>query len=132
MLKTSRQYSRTVIFLCALILTLLPATPLLAGMLDTNTLIATAGADAERTGLVQRLGSAQLESALARMGVDPAAARARVQRLTDAEVAELNARLDELPAGAGVLGVVAVVFLVLVITDALGITNIFAFVHPAR
>jgi hypothetical protein len=132
MLKNGRQYLRTLTFLCALILTLLPATPVLAGMLDTNTLITAAGADAERAALVQRLGSGDLQSALSRMGVDPAAAQARVDRLTNAEIAELNARLDELPAGAGVLGVVAVVFLVLVIMDALGITNIFAFVHPAN
>jgi hypothetical protein len=131
-MKTSMRYPQILTFLCILFLTLLPATPVLAGMLDTNTLIAAAGADPERAALVPRLGSGELQSALARLGVDPAAAQARVDRLTDAEIAELNARLDELPAGAGVLGVVAVVFLVLVIMDALGITNIFAFVHPAN
>jgi hypothetical protein len=132
MLKTSRQYSRTLIFLCALLLTLLPATPVLAGMLDTNTLIAAAGADADRAALVQRLGSGDLRSALTRMGVDPDNAQARVDRLTDAEVAELNARLEQLPAGAGVLEVLLILFLVFVIMDALGVTDIFPFVNPPR
>jgi hypothetical protein len=104
----------------------------MAGMLDTNTLITAAGADADRAALVQRLGSEELRSALARMGVDPAAAQVRVDRLTPAQVADLNARLDQLPAGAGVLEVVLIVFLIFVITDAIGITDIFSFVQPTR
>ena len=131
-MKTKREPTRTLIFLCALLLALLPATPLMAGMLDTNTLITAAGADADRAVLVQRLGSAELQSALTRMGVDPADAQARADRLTDAEVADLNARLDRLPAGAGALEAVLIVFLVFVITDALGITDIFSFVQPSR
>jgi len=131
-MKTKREPTRTLIFLCALLLALLPATPLMAGILDTNTLITAAGADADRAALVQRLGSAELQSALTRMGVDPADAQARADRLTDAEVADLNARLDRLPAGAGALEAVVIVFLVFVITDALGITDIFSFVQPTR
>jgi hypothetical protein len=131
-MKTKRPSFRTLIFLCALLLALLPATPVMAGMLDTNTLITAAGADADRAALVQRLGSEELRSALARMGVHPADAQVRVDRLTPAQVADLNARLDQLPAGAGALEVVLIVFLVFVITDAIGITDIFSFVQPTR
>ncbi|MCA1791039.1 MAG: PA2779 family protein [Thioalkalivibrio sp.] len=131
-MKTKRRSARTLIFLCALLLALLPATPVMAGMLDTNSLITAAGADAERAALVQRLGSAELQSALVRMGVNPADAQVRMDRLTDAQVTDLSARLDQLPAGAGALEVVLIVFLVFVITDALGITDIFAFVTPNR
>lgn len=131
-MKTKQRSARTLIFLCALLLALLPATPVMAGMLDTNTLITAAGADADRAALVQRLGSTELRSALARMGVDPADAEVRVERLTPAQVADLNARLDQLPAGAGALEAVLIVFLVFVITDALGITDIFSFVQPSR
>jgi len=115
-----------------LLLALLPATPVMAGMLDTNTLITAAGADADRAALVQRLASEEFRSALARMGVDPADAQVRVDRLTPTQIADLNARLDQVPAGAGALEVVLIVFLVFVITDALGITDIFAFVRPTR
>jgi cob(I)alamin adenosyltransferase len=101
-------------------------------MLDTNTLITAAGADVDRAALAQRLGSGELQNALTRMGVDPADAQARADRLTDAEVADLNARLDRLPAGAGALETVLIVFLVFVITDALGITDIFSFGQPTR
>jgi len=131
-MKTKRQSARTLIFLCAVLLALLPATPVMAGMLDTNTLITAAGADADRAALAQRLGSGELQSALTRMGVDPVDAEVRVERLTPAQAADLNARLDQLPAGAGALEAVVIVFLVFVITDALGITDIFSFVQPSR
>ena len=131
-MKTKRQSARTLIFLCAVLLALLPATPVMAGMLDTNTLITAAGADADRAALAQRLGSGELQSALTRMGVDPVDAEVRVERLTPAQAADLNARLDQLPAGAGALEAVVIVFLVFVITDAVGITDIFSFVQPPR
>jgi len=130
--KANRHLSKAMGFLFALLLTLLPASPLMAGMLDTGALLHAATADAERTALVQRLDAPDVRDALTRMGVDPVDAEARVARLTEAEIADLNARLDQLPAGAGALEVVLIVFLIFVITDAIGLTNIFAFVHSAR
>jgi hypothetical protein len=130
-MKANRHPSKALGFLFVLLLTLLPASPLMAGMLDTGALLHAANADAERALLLQRLGSGDVRDTLTRMGVDAADAEARVARLTDAEVADLNARLDQLPAGAGTLEVVLIVFLIFVITDAIGITNIFAFVRPA-
>ena len=56
----------------------------------------------------------QLKSAGIRAEVDTQDAKARVQALTDAEVAELNARMAELPAGGDVLAVVLIIFLVFV------------------
>jgi hypothetical protein len=123
---------RHLITLFTFLLFLLPATPSMAGMLDTLSLIHSVDSATERAALVERLGSDDLRTALVGLGVDPDAAQARVARLTDAEVAELNARIDSLPAGAGVIEVVAIVFVMFVILDALGITNIFSFVTPAR
>jgi len=130
--KADRHPSKALGFLFALLLTLLPVSPLMAGMLDTGALIHAATAGAERAALVQRLGSPDVRDALIRMGVDPVDAETRVARLTDAEIADLNARLDQLPAGAGALEVAVIVFLVLVVTDLIGLTNIFAFIRPAR
>ncbi|TVP83001.1 DUF6627 family protein [Thioalkalivibrio sp.] len=131
-MKAKTFYSRAAILLLALLLTALPATPLLAGMIDTQTLVAASSAQFERTELVQRLQSDEVRDALTRMGVNPADAQKRVDRLSDAEVLALNARLEELPAGGSALGVIAAVFIVLVITDALGITDIFGFVRAQR
>jgi hypothetical protein len=55
-----------------------------------------------------------------------------VAALTDAEVARLNQRIAELPAGGDVLGVILLIFIIFVITDAIGATDIFPFVDPVR
>lgn len=86
-------------------------------------------APAERAGQLQRidgfLAQQQVRDLLERQGVDPADARARVAALSDAELAMISERLDELPAGAGALAVIGVVFLVLVILEIVGVTNVF-------
>ncbi len=66
------------------------------------------------------------------LGVDPVQARERVQALDDQQVRELAAQLEQLPAGAGVLGVIFLVFIVLLVTDILGFTRVFPFTRPVR
>ena len=62
---------------------------------------------------------------LVSLGVDPDLARARVAALTPAEALQLQNRIDALPAGAGALEVIGIVFLILLILELTGITNIF-------
>jgi Family of unknown function (DUF6627) len=74
---------------------------------------------------------------MAALGVDPAEASKRVASLSDGEVQKLAGRLDRVPAGrdgaiVAVLGVALIVFLVLLVTDLLGLTDIFPFVHHPR
>ncbi len=67
------------------------------------------------------------------LGVDPAEATARVAGLSDAEIRKIAGRIDQLSAGQGVVGTIIgaalVVFLVLLVTDILGLTDIFPFVR---
>ena len=56
----------------------------------------------------------------------------RIAQMTDQEIAHLNQQLAELPAGGDVLGLVVLIFIVFIITDAIGATDIFPFVHPVR
>lgn len=58
-------------------------------------------------------------------GVAPAEAQQRVAALSEAEVARLAQRIDAVPAGGGVLEVVGIVFVVLLILELVGVTNIF-------
>jgi len=59
--------------------------------------------------------------------------QARVAALTDEEVAQLAGQLDRLPAGGeGIIGALVIVFLVLLITDLLGLTKVFPFTRPVR
>ena len=86
-------------------------------------------------------GRAQLEQTLARAdvigglqarGVSVEAARARVAALTDAEAAQVAAQIDQAPAGGDVLGVIVTIFLVLLVTDILGLTKVFPFTRSVR
>jgi hypothetical protein len=103
----------------------LTAVPVQAAML------AASGPDHQRVmALMER---DDVRAQLAARGVSVDEARARVAALTDAEAADLAARIDALPAGGvSVLGVALVVFLVLLVTDILGYTKIFPFTRPAR
>ncbi len=65
-------------------------------------------------------------------GVNPEEAKIRVDSLTDQEIEKIAAGIDRLPAGGNGLGAIVgtalIVFLVLLVTDILGYTDIFPFV----
>jgi hypothetical protein len=106
--------------------------PAHAGMIGTAQVLAAEQARAERANLAVLLEREDLQRQLAAMGVDAEAAKQRVAGLTDAEVMRINQRIAELPAGGDVLGVIVLIFVIFVITDAIGATDIFPFVHPVR
>jgi hypothetical protein len=66
------------------------------------------------------------------MGVSTAELESRINQMTGEEIAQLNQQLNDLPAGSGVLGIIVLVFIVFVITDVIGATNIFPFIHPVK
>jgi hypothetical protein len=107
--------------------------PAQAAMVGTAQAIAVQQGTLDRARLAALLERADLQAQLAALGVDVQQARERVANLTDAEVARLNEQVGELPAGASsALGIVVLVFLILVITDLLGTTDVFPFVHPLK
>lgn len=105
------------------------ASPLDASMLGTNELLQAEQAAVERAQMLAVLERAEVRARLQAMGVSADAAFDRVARMTDAEILTLSEGLADLPAGSGVLGVVLFIVVLLVITDALGITDIFPFIH---
>jgi hypothetical protein len=78
------------------------------------------------------LARADVRSAMQERGVDSADALARVQAMSDAEVAQLAGRIDQAPAGGDVLGLVFTVFIILLVTDILGLTKVFPFTRSVR
>jgi hypothetical protein len=69
---------------------------------------------------------------LAAAGVSLQEAHRRIEVLSDAQVASLNGRIDELPAGGwvgAVVGAILIVFLVLLFTDLVGATDVFPWVN---
>ena len=65
---------------------------------------------------------------LASLGVDKADLQSRIENLSDNELAMMADRLDQLPAGQGIEGAIVFIFLVLLLTDILGLTDVFPFV----
>ena len=65
-------------------------------------------------------------------GVSADEARSRVDAMTPAEIRLLAAKIDQMPAGGDALGLLVgisiVVFVVLIITDIIGVTDIFTFI----
>jgi hypothetical protein len=96
----------------------LPYQAALAALVDTEEVTSSAKGNEVRARLHQYLAREEVQAALRAQGIDLVEAQARVASLTDAEIAQIASRLDELPAG-GVLGfvilVLVVVLLVLVI-----------------
>ncbi|MEE8380099.1 MAG: PA2779 family protein [Gammaproteobacteria bacterium] len=99
-----------------------------AGMIGTDQIISSTQTQSDRAHLIESLSRADLADQLRSAGVDPVQLQDRVASLTDAEVAMLNTQLDELPAGGGILETAVFIFVVLLITDVLGYTEIFPFV----
>lgn len=73
-----------------------------------------------------------VRAALQGQGVSSTDAVDRVQAMTDAEVAQLASRVDQAPAGGEVLGLIFTVFIVLLVTDIMGLTKVFPFTRSVR
>lgn len=86
----------------------------------------------EKDALLQTLHRDDVKAQLLELGVDTANIETRINQMTQQEIAQLNQQLNDLPAGSGVLGFVLVIFIVFVITDVIGATDIFPFIHPVR
>lgn len=65
-------------------------------------------------------------------GVSPGEAQARVNAMSNEEITVLAAKIDMVPAGGDALGFVLLIsivaFMTLVITDILGVTDVFTFI----
>jgi len=102
--------------------------PAQAGMVGTDAVVSTSG---ERERIATFLEREDVRQQLQAQGVSPQDVQARVAALTDDEAAQLAGRIDSLPAG-GILGLILLVFVILLITDILGLTKVFPFTRTAR
>lgn len=116
-----------VVLVFAFLCVFLPTSPAMAGWAPTRSTIQ--GPKARLVSVIER---EEISRSLQEMGIDPAEAKRRVAGLTDAEAQMALERIDSLPAGGnlllGLVGFAVVVFIVLLITDILGFTDVFPFV----
>lgn len=107
-----------------------------AQMIGTDTVVAAKKQDADRELIVAFLARDDVRTVMVQGGVDLAEAQKRVASLSDAEVATVSKAIDELPAGGDGLGTVVsaalFIFLLLLITDLLGLTHVYPFVNHRR
>ncbi len=103
-----------------------------AAVIPTDAVIAQATAmdlSHQRTELTTFLTRTDVQKQLVSLGVDQNQAAARIAALSDAEVQQLYGKMQTLPAGGDILGTLVFIFVLLLITDLLGLTNVYPFVH---
>ncbi len=104
-----------------------------AKMVTTDQVLEQADPNNDRQRVESFLLREDVQSQLVLLGIDPEEAASRVASLSDEEIQQIAGRLDELPAGEGGLGVVVgailIIFLVLLITDLMGVTDVYPFVN---
>jgi len=117
----------------SILLVLLPVMPAQAGMLGNNIIISDQQAAFEKAEILEILDQEFTRQQLETWGISPEMARERINSLTGEELANLNRQFSELEAGgSSVLGILLILFIVFIITDAIGATDIFPFVHPVK
>ena len=122
-------------FFCLILsfsLIVLPIGPAQAAMMSNGQIAAEVQAELSRSEILRILDREAAQQQLLALGVSPDMVKERVAQMTDAEVAQLNQHLADLPAGGDILGVLLLLFIVFIITDMLGATDIFPFVKPVN
>ena len=104
-----------------------------AGMVTTDQVLDAAQLEQTREQVIEFLAREDVRQQMEALGVDPDEASARAANMTDAEVMQIAGQLEQLPAGqdalGAILGAIVIIFVVLLVTDILGLTNIFPFVR---
>ena len=120
-------------FLSVLVLlAALPQQSLFAAMVETEGVLAE-GLDMDSRGAVKRLLAREdVRNALIEKGIDPVEASGRVNCLSNEEVARIATQIEDLQAGGSFLGVVVgiavIIFIVFMITDYTGRTDVFPWI----
>lgn len=105
-----------------------------AALVESATMVSAQEVDASRARLAALLAREDVGAALQNHGVSAEEVLLRVNSLTDQEVVKLAQNIDALPAGADggvgtVVGAILFIFLVLLFTDLLGLTDVYPFVR---
>jgi hypothetical protein len=109
-----------------------PASAALISTDQTAEAVASADASAERARVRNWLAREDVVRQMRDLGVSATEAQQRVAALSDEEARDLAGKMDELPAGGDVIGVLFAVFIVLLVTDILGVTKVFPFTRSVR
>jgi len=133
-----RRFAKYVCYfvMMTMLLMSMPVQTVQAAMVRTETMLTLSTAKNVRENLNQFLKREDVKAIMMAQGISPVEATARVDSLSDAEIMQIADKMDQLPAGGSTFGVImgtaVIIFIVLLITDILGYTDIFTFVkHPS-
>ena len=109
----------------------------MGAMIGTEAVVSAEHAQNAREYIKSLLAREDVKNALVSRGIDPLEAKSRIDSLTDEEATRVADQLQALPAGGdgfftALLIVALIVFLVLLITDIAGYTDIFPFVKSKK
>ncbi len=110
----------------------LPLQSAQAGLVGTDRVTVSAQSQSDRDRIRSFLDREDVRKELQQQGIDANTAKARVDALTDAEVQKVAGRLDKMPAGGDILGILFTIFVILLVTDILGFTKVFSFTRPIK
>ena len=116
---------QTIVALLVLSMSLLGMPALsIAAPIGTDTLIQLDQRDELLPDIQAQIMRADVRAEFLARGVSPADVDERVAALSTEELRQLKQQIDDLPAG-GILAVIGAVFVVLLILELVGVTNIF-------
>lgn len=125
-------WTRSLVYVVAISLSNIASFPYANAALISTDQVAHA-TNHDRLAINAMLARPDIQMELIRRGVSIDEANQRVAALSDEEVRALSRQIDSLPAGGvDVLGVILIVFIVLLITDILGLTKVFSFTRPIK
>ncbi len=133
-----RHSMKTIALFMALVMaaTSLPINFAQAAMVGTDQAIEQAGAADNRARVMDFMAREDVRQQMIQLGIDPDEAASRATSLSDAEIQQIAGNLDQLPAGqsaiGAIVGAILIVLLVLLITDLVGVTDVFPFVKSQR
>jgi len=106
--------------------------PLHATLVGTADILATQEADMARDKIKAFMAREDVVNQLQAYGVEVEEAQARVDTMSAEEIQLLSEKIDQMPAGGDALGfllaVAVIAFVVLIILDLTGVTDVFTFI----
>ena len=96
-----------------------------AAMIGTQQVVQSEARDARIIRVESILARQDVAKQLVMFGVDPLAVQSRISNMTDTELLALEGKLDTPIAGGDAVALVGAVFIVLIILELMGITDIF-------
>jgi len=125
-------FNRIVTLTLSLLLICAPISQAQAAIIANAQLIEQVQQANDKDVLLQTINRVDVQEQLLGMGVTTAELENRVNQMTQQEIAQLNQQINDLPAGGDVLGIIVLIFIIFIITDVIGATDIFPFIHPVK